>query len=70
LNRGLGNPLEFLNKATFQHREQISKGAEEIEGIYDQSQFEFIAACEIRKTMARMGAIKLKADFPYEQFRI
>lgn len=61
---------EFLNKATFQHREQISNELDEIEEIYDASHPDFITACELGKTMARMWAIKLKADFPNEHFRI
>jgi hypothetical protein len=61
---------EFLNKATFQHRENISKELDEIEEIYDESHPDFIAACELGKTMARMWALKLKADFPNEQFRV
>ena len=61
---------EFLNKATFQQRENISKGLDETEEIYDESHPDFIAACELGKTVARMWALKLKADFPNEHFRV
>ena len=61
---------EFVNNATFQHRENISKELDEIEEIYDESHPDFVRACELGKTMARMWAIKLKADFPNEQFRV
>lgn len=61
---------EFLNKATFRHREQISNELDAIEEIYDSSHPDFTTACELGKTMARMWAIKLKADFPNEHFRV
>src|SRR5580658_6957956 len=61
---------ELSNKATFQHRENVSKELDEIEEIYDESHPDFITACELGKTMARMWAIKLKADFPNERFRV
>jgi hypothetical protein len=61
---------EFSNAATFQHRETISDELDEIEEIYDETHPDFIAACELGRTMARMWAIKLKTDFPNERFRV
>lgn len=61
---------EFLNGATFQNREPVSAHIEELEEIYDETHPDFINACEVGKTMARMWAIKLKADFPSERFRV
>jgi hypothetical protein len=61
---------EFLNKATFQQPENISKELDEVEEIYDESHPDFNSACELGKTMAHMWAIKLKADFPNEHFRV
>jgi hypothetical protein len=61
---------EFLNKATFQHRENISRELDEIEEIYYKSHPDFMTACELGKTIARMWATKLKADFPNQQFRV
>ena len=61
---------EFLNNATFQHRENVSEELDEIEEIYDESHPDFLTACELGKTMAQMWAIKLNVDFPNEQFRV
>ena len=48
----------------------MSENLDEIEQIYDESHLDFPAACEVGKTMARMWATKLKADFPGERFRV
>lgn len=61
---------EFLNEAVFRTRKRLSKELEEVEKIYDESHPDFIIACELGKTMARMWAIKLKSDFPNERFRV
>jgi hypothetical protein len=61
---------EFLNEATFQHREQVSEELEEVEEIYDESHRDFITACELGRAIARIWATKLRADFPNERFRV
>lgn len=61
---------EFLNEATFRHREEISDELDEVEEIYDESHRDFIMACELGRTIARMWVTKLKGDFPNDRFRV
>jgi hypothetical protein len=61
---------EFLNKATLEYREPVSDELDLTEEIYDESHPDFLAACEVGRTIARLWAMKLKADFPTEQFRV
>jgi hypothetical protein len=61
---------EFRNKATFAFREPMSKDLDVVEEIYDPTHPDFIGACKLGRTIARMWAIKLKADFPKDRFRV
>jgi hypothetical protein len=61
---------EFLNGATLEYRKPVSNKLDVTEEIYDESHPDFLAACKLGKTVARMWAMKLKADFPSEQFRV
>jgi hypothetical protein len=55
---------------TLKNREELSPDMDAVEEIYDHSHSDSIAACMIGKTMARMWAMKLKADFPNERFGV
>lgn len=61
---------EFVNQARFKNREPVAEELDAIEEIYDESHLDFLAACEVGKTMARMWAMKLRSDFPGERFRV
>jgi hypothetical protein len=61
---------EFRNRATTTEKESVSEELDVVEEIYDTSHPDFVAACEIGKEMARMWALKLKADFPQHRFRV
>jgi hypothetical protein len=41
-----------------------------VEETYDVNHPDFADACELGKQMARMWAMKLKADFPRDRFRV
>jgi hypothetical protein len=61
---------EFRNRATTAHREKVSDDLDVVEESYDSAHPDFVAACEIGRQMARIWAIKLKADFPDRRFRV
>ena len=61
---------EFRNKATSESRETISEDLAVVEETYDVNHPDFVGACELGKQMARMWAMKLKADFPRDRFRV
>jgi hypothetical protein len=61
---------EFRNRATSEHREAASNDFEVVEEVYDVNHPDFVGACELGKQIARMWAMKLKADFPLDRFRV
>jgi hypothetical protein len=61
---------EFRNRATSEHRAADSKDFEVVEDVYDASHPDFVGACELGKQIAHMWAMKLKADFPLDRFRV
>ncbi len=61
---------EFPNRATSERRESVSDELDVVEEAYDVSHPDFVSACEIGRIMARMWAMKLKADFPHDRFRV
>jgi hypothetical protein len=61
---------EFRNRATSTQRGPVSEKLDVIEETYDAAHPDFVAACEIGRRMARMWAMKLKADFPHKRFRV
>lgn len=61
---------EFRNKATSERREEVSEDLDVVEETYDVNHPDFADACELGKQMARMWAMKLKADFPRDRFRV
>jgi hypothetical protein len=61
---------EFLNRATLSQREHVSEELDAVDETYDTSHPDFIEACEIGREMARMWALKLKAEFPQHRFRV
>lgn len=61
---------EFRNSATVEHRNVVTDGFDVVEETYDPAHPDFAAACEIGPRMARMWALKLKADFPHQRFRV
>ena len=60
---------EFRNRATSERKEP-SEELEVVEVTYEVTHPDFVNACEIGRKMARMWAMKLKADFPHERFRV
>jgi hypothetical protein len=61
---------EFQNNAT---KRQLIEEREEValEGwSYDESHPDFVAACELGRTAARLWVLKLKRDFPADRFRV
>jgi hypothetical protein len=61
---------EFRNRATFELREPVSKDLDLLEKIFDATHPDFVGACKLGRTIAKMWAIKLNADFPKDRFRI
>ncbi len=61
---------EFGNRATSERRDTSSKDLDVVEETYDVNHPDFAYACEVGKQMARMWAMKLKADFPRDRFRV
>jgi len=61
---------EFRNRATSERRETVSEDLDVVEETYDVNHPDFADACELGKQMARMWAMKLKADFPRDRFRV
>jgi|ERR1700690_1214316 len=61
---------EFRNRATSEHREAASDDLVVVEEVYDVSHPDFVGACELGRQIARMWAMKLKADFPLDRFRV
>jgi hypothetical protein len=61
---------EFRNRATSAEKESVSEELDVVQETYDTSHPDFVAACEIGQEMARMWALKLRADFPQHRFRV
>jgi len=61
---------QFRNRATSEKREFVSEELDFVENTYDTSHPDFIAACEIGREIARMWALKLRAEFPLHRFRV
>lgn len=61
---------EFRNCAKSQRKDSVSDELDVVEEAYDVTHPDFVDACELGKEMARMWAMKLKADFPLERFRV
>jgi len=61
---------EFRNRATSECREIVSEDLNLVEETYDVNHPDFADACELGKQIARMWALKLRADFPRERFRV
>jgi hypothetical protein len=61
---------EFRNSATTEKREHVSEDFDALDVFYNEKHPDFVAACEIGVTIARMWALKLKLDFPGDRFRI
>jgi hypothetical protein len=61
---------EFRNKATRTNLVRELEGLNAIDEFYDQTHPDFIAACELGRTAARLWAIKLHLDFPDDRFRV
>jgi hypothetical protein len=61
---------EFRNKATSSRHESVSPELDEVEEFYDETHPDFFAACELGMKIARLWAIKLKAEYPKERFRV
>jgi hypothetical protein len=61
---------EFGNKATSENCTPYSATIDVIEPTYNEMHPDFIAACELGLKIARMWAMKLKLDFPQDQFRV
>jgi hypothetical protein len=61
---------EFENDATKTLVLHDSEHLDVEESQYDETHPEFIAACEFGRTLAKLWALKLKQDFPSEQFRV
>jgi hypothetical protein len=61
---------EFRNSAT--KRSVVHEGKElDVEDwTYDETHPDFIAACELGRTAAKLWALKLAEDFPTERFRV
>jgi hypothetical protein len=60
----------FENRATSERRDNRSKDLDVVEETYDVNHPDFAYACEVGKQMARIWAMKLKADFPRDRFRV
>ena len=54
---------EFLNEATFRHREEISDELDEVEEIDDESHRDFIMACDRKNNSPDVGD-KTERRFP------
>lgn len=61
---------EFRNRATTEQRDHVAKDFDVVENFYDDKHPDFIVACEIGITVARMWALKLSIDFPHDRFRV
>jgi hypothetical protein len=61
---------EFRNRSTSERRETVSEDLDAVEETYDVNHPDFADACELGKQMARRWAMKLKADFPRDRFRV
>ncbi len=61
-----GANSKAVKQTTVDHNEVLDA----IEITYDESHPDFIAACEIGKTAAKLWALKLKQDFPNDGFRV
>ena len=63
---------EFGSDSGAVHETTVSRGTplDEIEVTYDDGHPDFLAACCLGKTAARLWAMKLKEDFPHENFRV
>jgi hypothetical protein len=63
---------EFGSDAEAVHQTAVSHAPDldEIAVTYDEEHPDFLAACRLGRTAARLWAIKLKEDFPYERFRV
>jgi hypothetical protein len=61
---------EFQNEATKSVTLEAGEALDFVEESYNEVHPDFIAACELGRTAARLWAIKLKLDFPAEQFRV
>lgn len=61
---------EFRNRAASTQLIEKYECLDVIEEQYDTTSPDFIAACKLGYEMARMWAIKLKADFPQKRFRV
>jgi hypothetical protein len=61
---------EFKNKATT--RQVVHEGdlLNVEEWSYDETDPDFIAACELGRAAAKLWALKLKQDFPSDRFRV
>jgi hypothetical protein len=63
---------EFGNESGAVHQTTVSQAPQfdEIEITYDEQHPDFLAACRMGKTAARLWATKLKEEFPNERFRV
>ena len=61
---------EFANDATARTVVEEGENLDFEEERYDETHPDFIAACKLGRTAAQLWAIKLKQDFPSEQFRV
>ena len=62
----IGDKSRAVCKTTVGHAEDLDM----IGVTYDEMHPDFIAACELGKTAARLWALKLSQDFPHEIFRV
>jgi len=61
---------EFRNDASKQTVIHQGKELDVEESAYDETHPDFIAACELGRTAAKLWALKLKQDFPSDRFRV
>jgi hypothetical protein len=61
-----GSESGVVQQNTVSHAPQF----DEVEITYDDQHPDFLAACRLGKTAARLWAMKLKEEFPYERFRV